>query len=180
MRTSFVAILFSCFALVGLAGCATPATIEGMTLGAAVAAPPASFPLKEKVAIGSISGGSGTNPLWVSKVSNDDFRGALEGSLRQGALLAPADSQALYTLNSVMLELDQPLVGFDMKVTSAVRYELRSKTGGELLWEDTIKAGYTATTSDAFLGVERLRLANEGAIRENLKHLIERLHRFPD
>ncbi len=175
------ATLLLCCMVIATAGCATPATIEGMTLGVASSTPPpASFPLKGNVSIGEISGGSGTNPLWVSKVSNEDFRNALEASLRQAELLAADSAQGLYMLNAVMLELDQPLVGLDMRVNSAVRYELLSRSGGERLWEEIIKADYTATMSDAFLGVERLRLANEGAIRENLKHLISRLHRFPD
>ena len=40
------------------------------------------------------------------------------------------------------------------------------------------KATYTAEFSDAFLAMERLKLANEGASRENITELIERLYQL--
>jgi hypothetical protein len=39
----------------------------------------------------------------------------------------------------------------------------------------TIATPYTAKANDAFLAVERLKLANEGAIRTNIARLIEEL-----
>jgi hypothetical protein len=175
----FAVSLFGALAL-GVSGCAAPASKEGMSVdtGEAIMAP-AEFPLKGTVTVGAVSGGEETNPMWTSEVGNEAFRGALESSMRAGDLLA-ATGAAKYRLNASLLNLQQPLFGLDMRVNSKVRYELISIAGGDRLFEETIDAGYTATVGQAFLGVERLRLANEGAIRENIKKLIERLHRFPN
>ncbi len=166
--------------VIQLTGCAAPASIEGMTVtGTAVMAAPASFPLKHRLLIGNVSGGEETNPMWTSEVGNEEFRAALEESLRVGQLLARSDQDALYVLRATLLNVHQPMIGFDLKVDSKVRYELNSRSDGKHLWEDTVSADYTATVGEAFLAVERLRLANEGSIRENLQALIQRLHRFP-
>ena len=163
-----------------LSGCATPASVEGMSVdNRDVVSAPADFPLKNTLAIGQVTGGEDTNPMWTSEVGNEDFRRALSASLRRGQLLSATETASLYRLNATLIDLQQPLVGFDIRVNSSVRYELLSRNRGERLWQETINAGYTATVNDAFMGVERLRLANEGSIRENIKKLIERLHRFP-
>ena len=39
-----------------------------------------------------------------------------------------------------------------------------------------IQIGYTAKFSDSFLGAERLRLANEGAVKVNIQALIDDLN----
>ena len=162
-----------------LTGCAAPARIEGMTVtGTAVTTAPASFALMDSLLIDDVSGGETTNPLWTSEVRNEEFRAALEESLRVGQLLARSDQDSIYLLRATLLNVQQPLLGFDLKVNSTVRYELNRRSDGKQLWEETVSADYTATVGDSFFAVQRLRLANEGSIRENLKALIERLHQF--
>ncbi len=179
-RRRFAIVLLSLLGL-NLAGCAAPATVEGMSVspGDAIVTP-ASFPLKEKLAIGEVSGGEDTNPLWTSEVGNEEFRGALETSLRNGALAAPSAGNALYRLNAHLVNIQQPIMGFDITITSTGRYELISNSGGDRVWEETISATHTGTVNDAFVFDIRLRLANEGTIKENIKKLIQRLHQFPN
>jgi hypothetical protein len=43
---------------------------------------------------------------------------------------------------------------------------------GKTVWTKDVNSEYTAKVSDAFAGVERLRLANEGAARENIRQAI--------
>ena len=76
--------------------------------------------------------------------------------------------------------MQQPLIGFNLTVNSMVRYALNRRSDGKQVWEETVSADYTATVGDSFLAVERLRLANEGSIRENLKTLIDRLYQFSE
>jgi hypothetical protein len=68
--------------------------------------------------------------------------------------------------------LKQPVFGFNMKVTAVVNYQLRERSSGMPVFQTEVTTPYTAEMSEAFLGVERLKLANEGAIRENIEHLI--------
>ena len=56
-----------------------------------------------------------------------------------------------------------------------IRYSDEKVTAWGGMWEQTIVSPYTATISDAFIGIERLKLANEGAIRESIKSGIEHI-----
>jgi hypothetical protein len=73
------------------------------------------------------------------------------------------------------VKLEQPLVGYDMTVTATVSYELKDLQSGKVLWSDTVVTPHTATVSDAFVGITRLRLANEGAVRKNIATLLQRI-----
>jgi len=61
-----------------------------------------------------------------------------------------------------------------MTVTSHVNYKVYDSKAQPLVLE-TIDAPFTATVSDAFVGVERIRLANEGSIRANIGQFFDKL-----
>ncbi|MEQ1866696.1 MAG: hypothetical protein ABL996_18825 [Micropepsaceae bacterium] len=159
-----------CLSLAACASGAQPAQMiaaEGTTIGA-------SSSLRDSMTVGAITGGSKTSPLWKSEVSNEDFAEALRQTLIARTMLA--SSKARFVLNAELVELDQPtLGGFDMDVTSTVKYRLTSADGSKTLFETTVKKLYTANFSSTFLGVKRLQLANEGSMRENIKQFIEEL-----
>lgn len=160
--------------LAGLAaGCAQPSRTTAMVATApAGAALPDDSVLKENVQVAQIAGGKETDPLWASQVSGDAFRQALTQSLRQRSILG--DQSAPLSLNARLVSLDQPVIGFDMTVTSTVFYEI-TNAAGERVFEKTVVAPFTATFSDSPLGVERLRMANEGSIRTNIQRFIDQL-----
>lgn len=76
------------------------------------------------------------------------------------------------SVTASMIDLNQPMMGLDMSVTSRVRYTV--KQGERIVFDDTIAATGTATMSEAFMGVERLRLANEKSVQENIKQFLQR------
>lgn len=155
-----------------LAGCATAATGAGMTV-APHEITKASGETASAVEVSEVSGGQETNPAWTSQVEDAQFKEALVESLRRAGLLAEANPK--YGLTARLMKLVQPLAGFDMTVTATVRYELKDLQSGEVLWSDTVTTPHTATLGDAFVGIRRLRLANEGAVRKNIATLLERL-----
>jgi len=156
-------------------GCASPARVEQMQVASPLATRVAiaGSPLKEQVAIKDVTGGRETNPMWVSNVSSSDFERALEASLRDAGLLSANRQSGRYQLVAHLLKLDQPFAGFSMTVTATVQYALVERSTGQAAWERTITTPYTAQASDAFLGSERLKLANEGAARANIEKLVE-------
>ncbi len=125
--------------------------------------------------IANVNGGSSTNPLWTSQVSTEDFRIALEASLR-GANYLGSTTDAPLSLTASLVDLKQPFAGLDMSVTSMVRYSV-TDGAGQLVFDDTVSAVGTARMGEAFAGVERLRLANEYSVRENIRSFIERFRR---
>ena len=77
-----------------------------------------------------------------------------------------------------MVEIDQPSFGFDMTVTTHVRYVLTDTTINSVIYDEIIVAPHTATVGDAFAGVKRLRLANEGSGKKNIEGLLEKLSKL--
>ena len=111
--------------------------------------------LKGNLAIETVNGGQETNPLWTSQVANQDFRQALEKSLQIYGLYT-ADKNSKYAVSAYLQNL------------------VERKTN-KIIFNQVISTPYTATVSDAFAGVERLRLANEGAIKSNIEELIKKI-----
>lgn len=155
---------------------------SGATLCTHIAAPGmasglAETPLRSNLAIKDVSGGKETNPMWKSNIGSNEFEQALEISLRAVGLLA--DRQAgNYTLTAHLESVDQPFIGLDMTVTASVSYVVSERTTGKDVFKRTFAVPYTASFGDAFVGVERLRLANEGAIRANITQLVDELFRL--
>ena len=78
-------------------------------------------------------------------------------------------------LDAELVDLDQPNMGFDIEVTAKVHYKLTELASGNKIIDDTITTPHTTDMSDAFMGTERLRLANEGAMRDNIQALIGKI-----
>ncbi len=158
------------------AGCATAARSPAMTARAsAVSGIPVPAALQRGITVGAVSGGHDTNALWMSKVGNEEFARALRDSLAAAGMLAAGPGPGQYVLLADLQRLKQPVFGFNMKVTAVVGYQLRERSSGMPVFQTEVTTPYTAEMSEAFLGVERLKLANEGAIRENIERLIREL-----
>lgn len=159
--------------MASLSACASGARPDAMTVlpSTIKAAQPGDF-AHRGMKIANVNGGSATNPLWVSQVSTEDFRLALEESLR-GANYLGSTADAPLSLTASLVDLKQPFAGFDLSVTSTVRYSVTDQAGA-VVFDDTVAATGTARISEAFAAVERLRLANEHSIRENIRAFIER------
>jgi hypothetical protein len=161
-------------ALLAASGCASEARIGAMTVPES---PDTiigkSSPLYSAIEVGAVTGGSATNPLWQSTVTNDNFRAALEQSLALHAMKAP--DRGRYLINAELVSLDRPFAAFDMTVTAKVHYTVLAAASRTVRLDTIMETPFTADFSDAFLGVERLRIANEGAMRENIDAIIKRL-----
>lgn len=158
-----------------IAACAQPARVERMVVTPSATSRAAASPLAGMLCVGSITGGETTNPLWTSEVGNAEFRQALVASLDNAGLLAQQSSDCVYKVTANLLGLAQPIAGFNLEVTANVNYSALSQGTGAPYFQRTIITPYTAEFSDAFLAVERLRLANEGAIRASIDQFITQL-----
>jgi len=166
--------LIACASLLVLAGCASAADPTAMSVSVQATDRPFPQPLQHAMCVRDVTGGEKTNPLWASKVDNEGFKAALNNSLGSTGLAAADDASCHYKIDVNLLGLSQPGMGFDMKVTSHVNYKVYDATGQAFVLE-TIDAPYTATVGDAFVGVERLKLANEGSIRVSIQMFFDKL-----
>jgi len=160
-------------------GCATPARVNQMVISGMDAGHfQGESPFKENISVGNVSGAEETNPLWTSEIGNEDFKKALVQSLQNAKLLNWDEKKTQYTLNAQMISVVQDMFGIDLEVTAIVQYTLINKTNNQETFSTVIHSPYTATFSDAFLAIERLRLANEGSARANITQLIKELYKF--
>ncbi|MBA3814863.1 MAG: hypothetical protein H0X26_10385 [Alphaproteobacteria bacterium] len=160
--------------IIQLSGCASPAEVSNMTtqMDNSRQASPTS-PYFNNINISSVGGGSETNPLWTSQVSSEDFKSALEGTLRNARLLGSPDAR--YQLAAEIKELDQPLIGINMTVDMSVLYTIKDKQTGNVVFNDKINSSFTGTMGDSVVGIKRLRLANEGTVRNNFDFLLQKI-----
>ena len=157
-------------AVIYLSGCASGAKMENMIYQGGQKA--YSGELKDSLEVSNVSGGQKTNPAWTSEISSEAFSGAVKQSLLAQGLLS---NDGRYKLTVKMLKVEQPLFGLDFEVTTHVQYTLIDSKENSTIFDQTIVAPHTATFSDAFAGVERLRLANEGSGKKNISNFLEKL-----
>ncbi|HWA88386.1 MAG TPA: hypothetical protein VG889_00010 [Rhizomicrobium sp.] len=162
-----------------LSGCASSADPHAMAVtdtpaAAGTTVKPFPAPLMHAMCVRNVTGGEKTNPLWVSKVDNDGFKSALDTSMTSAGLTATDAAACAYPVDVNLLGLSQPSMGFDMTVTSHVNYKVFNSSSEPFLLA-TIDAPFTATMSDAFMGVERLKKANEGSIRASISMFFDKL-----
>jgi hypothetical protein len=166
--TKSIYIFFIFSLVINISGCATPANQKAMAIRVDEASSLSNKNLHKLFEVGTVSGGKETNPVWTSQVDNASFKLALLDSLKSLNYLS-ADEKAHYRIDATLQELKQPVIGLTFDVTSVVTYRVE---GSGFTRNYPITATGTATVSDAFLGLERLRIANERSIQENIKSFV--------
>jgi hypothetical protein len=148
----------------GLAACATQ---QGMTVdnSAVVNVSPK---YRNAIAVRSVTGGRMMNALTVMGVENEPLKAALESSLAASGYLARSGTPKFY-VDAEIINLDEPLIGLDMDVTADVTYRV-SGAGAAATYP--IKSTARATFSDSPLGADRVRIANERAMQENIRQFL--------
>jgi hypothetical protein len=163
-------ILYPLLALT-LGACASGATSVKMTVPADQSTPRAPEALRGAIWIESVGGGKETNPAWTSQVDNRSFEAALTESLRNFGYLASDRPAARREVIATIRDVEQPVFGFDLTVQTTVLYELRHIPAGAAESHEIVATG-RATLGDAFLGVERLRMANERSVQDNIRKFL--------
>jgi len=169
---SFAALVL----IVSLTGCATQAQFTAMV--------PSNVQLVNHHAntvSTTVSGGEKTNPLWTSEISSDSYKHALDQTLLDSKLFSNVreGSSGEYQLTVRLNKAKQPMVGLGMTVRLSADWVLTYTNNGETVWQETIESEYTAKLTEHLIGIERLRKANEGAVRENIRIGLQRLSAAP-
>ena len=160
---AFGAIAAALLAL-ALAGCASQQAMH--VNPGAVTNPVAKY--KNAIAVRTVSGGQVMNVLTVPGVADEPFKAALESSLAANGYLAKTGAPKYY-LDAEIKNLDQPLIGLDLEVVSTVTYKV-SGAGAPASFPITAKG--MATFSDSPIAVDRIRIANERAMQDNIRQFL--------
>jgi hypothetical protein len=163
--------------LMALAGCATPAQMAGMVPDEFDAARAhADSPFRASVTVERVGGGEAPDPMMVySAVGGEQLEGALREALMKFDYLSADDERARFRLQAFLVDMRRPGVGLTLTATALVRYKLTRASDGSVIYDDVLTASATRTVDDAFVGVERARMAVEGAIRTNIAEFLAAL-----
>lgn len=161
-----------------MAGCGTPSEPLSMGLGAADALQMRAWvpdALRQNVGLGPVTGGQATNRWWGSKVSSAALEQAFEDSLRSVGMFPLTREAGRYQLDVKLADLDQPMVSLDTTVRLGISYSLVERASKAVVYQRTVRNAATVELGDKLLPVERLRLANEAAIRDSIKLVLRDL-----
>jgi hypothetical protein len=126
-----------------------------------------------------VTGGSDTPDSSASQVSRSYFAAEAMKSLRKTGLfekvLSGEETGAEYRLDIAVADLPRPEMGASMTATVDAKWTLVRVSNGYELWHETISSSHTTKPGEAFTGVERLRLAIDGATRANIQNGIQQL-----
>lgn len=151
--------------LLALGGCATSANQESMA--PVVIESTKKLPHSIRV---ETRGGSDTGLTDSSNVSNADLKAAIEASIRQSGLFksVAGGPDGDYLLTVTIAGLDKPMFGGAFTVTVDAGWSLVRARDGAVVLRKAVRTAHTAQMSDSLVGVTRLRLALEGAVRKNI------------
>ena len=172
MITALLRLFVTIFVLTAM-GCASGARVANMI--------PSNFPEVKKQYPSSVrvqsAGGRETEWWGSSQISDESFQEALYQSLSKSGIFRQVvkEGRSNYLLDVFISGVKQPLMGFNMTVSVTANWKLIDLSNNRTVFEELIPTPYEAKVSDSFVGSERLRLANEGAVRENIKHGIQKL-----
>ena len=159
-------------AILTLTGCASPVSHDAMVPhGITVAKHHA-----KSVAVVT-GGGSETNPAWKSQVSDDALKQALVDAIKQTKTFSSVveGKSGDYVLNVTIFNVTQPNMGFSFTVGMEMGWTLTRADTGAVAWQESIKSQHTTSTGEAFAGVTRLKMATEGAARNNVALGLQKL-----
>jgi len=158
-----------------IGGCATPATHTGMI--------PADYdtPTQHAQTVTvKVGGGQETSAVGKSQISDDAFHRALVEAIGKSRVFSKVipDQGGDFELNVGIISMEQPSFGLHFTVKMEAGWTLKNAATGQVVWQKAITSQHTATPGDAFVGTERLRLANEGAARNNIRQGLAEISRL--
>ena len=180
LEAPMIRLLVAMLLLAGLGACATPASYTSMVpeLASADLGPGPAPSYRGAITVASVSIGTDTSTPWTSQIGSAEFQDALVRTLMLANLASPQGGR--FRLDATLLGLSRPFAGFAMTVTASVAYRLTDTATGAVVYQETRTSLGTASLNDAIMNANRLRIADERAVRANIRKLIEDLYALPD
>jgi hypothetical protein len=125
----------------------------------------------------NVTGGQDTSALDKSNVADADLKTAIEETIlktkafKQLVKVGDAD----YELSAAVITVNQPMMGFSFTVKTDLAWKLRKVGGDSAVWRKVIQSEHTTNAGEAFAGVVRLRMATEGAIKNNIESALKEI-----
>jgi hypothetical protein len=158
-------LLFGAVCVTVLTGCATPASREAMQPKAVTSARTHPYSVAVKTA-----GGSETAATGIPNVSDAEFKAAIEKAIVDSGLFGSVvdDAGSDYELTVTIAQMKKPFFGASFTVSMEAGWLLQETSDKSIVMRQAVQSSFTATMADSLIGVSRLRIAVEGAARENI------------
>jgi hypothetical protein len=176
LYTRRIGALVLAAAAAALAGCAAPAHKENMAATPSVALRKLPYTVQVET-----RGGAATGAMDSSNISNEDLKAALETSITKTNLFKSVvqGKGGDYELTVTVTQLTKPMFGGAFTVTLETGWSLVKASDKSVVMRKAIKSSHTAELSDSLIGVTRLRLAVEGAVRNNVSQGLQAISELP-
>jgi hypothetical protein len=163
-------------AAAALAGCAAPAHKENMSATPAIAVRKLPYTVQVEA-----RGGAETGAMDSSNIANADLKAAVETSISKSSLFKSVvqGKGGDYELTVTVTQLTKPMFGGAFTVTLETGWSLVKTSDKSIAMRKAIKSSHTAELSDSLIGVTRLRLAVEGAVRNNVSQGLQAISELP-
>lgn len=157
MKKIFSIVLLSVIVL--LSGCASKVTSDAIVVDNVQII----NKHKKNIAINAQSDGS--------DITDEELIKAIEKSIISNNLFTEIINakNANYLLDVAIINIEKPSFGLTFTVNMEATWSLKDSLSNEFIMRKSIKSSHTATFEDAFAAMKRLKLAVEGAIRENIR-----------
>ena len=110
--------------------------------------------LNGAIALGQISVDKGRGGSAYAQITAKEFRDALTNALLMAGYAKRGNGKPLYLLNANILNIDYPLMGISMKVTSKIHYLLKSTEDNSVVYNETLVLPYTANLVNHLMGLK--------------------------
>lgn len=158
-----------------LGGCATGAVSEAMI--PETASVEKTHPYSVNV---EVTGGRATEPTGMPQIANDAFDEAITETLIMAETFAKVrdDKAGNYELNVIIFKVQHPSSGVSASVTMETGWTLTNRLTGEIVWQKALRSTYTASSDSDVTFVGRLKIATEGAAKDNIKQGVTEISRL--
>src|SRR5262245_40387955 len=172
--------VLAALALLALAACARPPMYEARPpdlAGLDLSRGPAPA-YRNAITVGSVSVGQDSPMPWRSNVSPAEIQETLVRTLQLAGLGVPQGGR--FRLDVVLVSLQRPYAGFAMTVPAQIAYRLTEVATGTVVYNSVLTTLGNASLDDAITNEMRLRIADERAVRANLRALVGELYALPE
>ena len=154
------------------ASCASTAESQAMTVTGFAPQQAKTFPTG--IIVTQVTGGPEEPTWYTSEITIPEFKEALTQSLKAQDWLQTTQTSP-HSLTASIESQETDMVGLDAQSWVTVRYVLTPNSSSTPLYDHTIKTGYLVPHGVAFTGVEKMRLALQGAAKDNITQLLQGL-----
>jgi len=122
-----------------------------------------------------VAGGAETSDRVA--ISNASLEAALHQAISESGLFSQVvkGNGGDYLLTANIFSLNQPMFGMAMTVKLEAGYTLKRLADSKVVWQEAIRSEHTSTPGEAFAGVTRVRLATEGAVKNNIAEALSKI-----